>query len=198
GRSTSRPAGPARPRSAGPRSRPNARRLPIAIAAVIALVIVGTSFPAAALLHQHQQLASSSAQLQKLQHQNQLLAEQQQQLNSKAEIQRFARQYYQLVLPGATLFNVLPPAGHTATAVGTAPTGDPGSQPLVSPANAPNMSPDPGLPQGGTPGTGGSSSSGGSGSSPVAPSAGSATGTSGSASPGGFWHRVSTTLEFWR
>ncbi|HWD51818.1 MAG TPA: hypothetical protein VG412_05425, partial [Acidimicrobiales bacterium] len=47
GRSTSRPAGPARPRSAGPRSRPNARRLPIAIAAVIALVIVGTSFPAA-------------------------------------------------------------------------------------------------------------------------------------------------------
>jgi hypothetical protein len=165
---------------------------------VIALVIVGTSFPAAALLHQRQQLASSSAQLQNLQNQNQLLAEQQQQLNSKAEIQRFARQYYQLVLPGATLFNVLPLAGHTATAVGTAPTGDPGSQPLVSPANAPNMSPDPGLPQGGTPATGGSSSGGVSGSTPGPAPAGSSSGTSASASPGGFWHRVASTLEFWR
>ena len=197
--SRSRPAAtarkaPARPRSAGPRARPNARRLPIAIAAVIALVIVGTSFPAAALLRQHQQLSSSSAQLQKLQHQNQLLAEQQQQLTSNAEIQRFARQYYQLVLPGATLFNVLPPAGHPATAVGSAPTGDPGNQPLVSPADAPNMSPDPGLPQGGTLGNGGVSTGGSTGSVPAT----SPTGTSGSASPGGFWHRVTSTLEFWR
>jgi type II secretory pathway pseudopilin PulG len=165
---------------------------------VIALVIVGTSFPAAGLLHQHQQLASSNAQLQKLQHQNQLLAQQQQQLTSKPEIQRFARQYYQLVLPGATLFNVLPPTGHTASAAGSSPTGDPGSQPLVSPADAPNMTPDPGLPQGGTSGTGGSSSSGTSGSTPASSPAGSSSGTSGSASPGGFWHRVTTTLEFWR
>ena len=189
--------GPARPRTAGPRSRPNARRLPIAIAAVIALVIVGTSFPAAGLLRQHQQLASTSAQLQKLQHQNQLLAQQQQQLTSKPEIQRFARQYYQLVLPGATLFNVLPPTGHAASAAGSAPTGDPGSQPLVSPSDAPNMSPDPGLPQGGTSATGGSSGAT-SGSTSATPSTGSASGTSGSASPGGFWHRVTTTLEFWR
>ncbi|MGH9096765.1 MAG: septum formation initiator family protein, partial [Acidimicrobiales bacterium] len=163
-RSASRPNGPARPRSAGRRSRPNARRLPIAIAAVIALVIVGTRFTAAGLLRQHQQLASSSAQLQKLQHQNQLLTQQQQQLTSKTEIQRFARQYYQLVLPGATLFNVLPPTGHTASAAGSAPTDDPGSQPLVSPADAPNMTPDPGLPPGGASGTGGSSSGGTSGS----------------------------------
>ncbi|HVB92765.1 MAG TPA: septum formation initiator family protein [Acidimicrobiales bacterium] len=165
---------------------------------MIALVIVGTSFPAAALLRQHQQLASSGAQLQKLQHQNQLLAEQQQQLTSKAEIQRFARQYYQLVLPGATLFNVLPPTGQSATAVGSATTGDPGSQPLVSPADAPNMSPDPGLPAGGTPGTGGTSSGGASGSTPATPAAGSSSGASGGAGAGGFWHRVTTTLEFWR
>jgi type II secretory pathway pseudopilin PulG len=165
---------------------------------VIALVIVGTSFPAAALLRQHQQLSSTSVQLQKLQHQNQLLAEQQQQLTSKAEIQRFARQFYQLVLPGATLFNVLPATGHTATAAGSPPTGDPGSQPLVSPANAPNMSPDPGLPPGGAAGTRSSSSGGSTGSSAANPPAGSSTGSSGSASPGGFWHRVTTTLEFWR
>ncbi len=161
---------------------------------MIALVIVGTSFPAAALLRQHQQLSSSSAELQKLQHQNQLLAEQQQQLTSNAEIQRFARQYYQLVLPGATLFNVLPPAGHPTAAVGSAPTGDPGNQPLVSPADAPNMSPDPGLPQGGTLGNGGGSTGGSPGSVPAT----SPTGTSSRASPGGFWHRVTTTLEFWR
>jgi cell division protein FtsB len=171
----------------------------LAIAALIALVILGTSFPAAALLKQHQQLASSSAQLQKLQHQNQLLSEQQTQLNSKAEIQRFARQDYQLVFPGQTLFNVLPPAGHAAVA-GTSTTispGDPGSQPLVSPANAPNMTPDPGLPQGGTPGTGTSASSGGSGSSSGNASAGSSTSSS-AASSGSFWHRVTTTLQFWR
>jgi type II secretory pathway pseudopilin PulG len=165
---------------------------------VIALVILGTSFPAAGLLRQHQQLASTSAQLQKLQHQNQLLAQQKQQLTSKTEIQRFARQYYQLVLPGATLFNVLPPTGHTATAVGSARTGDPGSQPLVSPADAPNMSPDPGLPQGGSSSTGGSSSGGTSGSTSATPPAGSSGGTTGGASSGGFWHRVTTTLEFWR
>jgi type II secretory pathway pseudopilin PulG len=162
------------------------------------LVILGTSFPAAALLKQHQQLASSSAQLQKLQHQNQLLSEQQQQLNSKAEIQRLARQDYQLVLTGQTLFNVLPPTGHTTPAVGTSTVsspGDPGSQPLVSPADAPNMTPDPGLPQGGTAGTTGASSSG---SNPANSSTGSSTGSSTAASPGGFWHRVTTTLEFWR
>jgi cell division protein FtsB len=197
-RPSSRPVPSSRPRSAGPRprSRPNARRLPVAIAALIALVILGTSFPAAALLKQHQQLASSSAQLQKLQHQNQLLSQQQQQLNSKAEIQRLARQDYQLVLTGQTLFNVLPPTGQAGAAVGssTVTPGDPGSQPLVSPADAPNMTPDPGLPQGGTAGTTGTSSSG---SSPTGPT-GSSTGSSSAASPGGFWHRVTTTLEFWR
>jgi len=200
-RPASRAGGSSRPRSAGPRARPNARRLPVAIAALIALVILGTSFPAAALLKQHQQLASSSAQLQKLQHQNQLLSEQQAQLNSKAEIQRFARQDYQLVLPGQTLFNVLPPAGHAAPA-GTSTTsspGDPGSQPLVSPANAPNMTPDPGLPQGGTPGSPGTTASGGgSGSGPGISSVGSSPSSSGAASSGSFWHRVTTTLQFWR
>jgi hypothetical protein len=149
-------------------------------------------------LKQHQQLASSSAQLQTLQHQNQLLSEQQQQLNSKAEIERFARQDFQLVLPGQTLFNVLPPAGQPATASGSS-NEDPGSQPLVSPADAPNMTPDPGLPQGGTTGaTGTSAAAGGSGTTSATSSGGSSSGSSGTVSTGGFWHRVTTTLEFWR
>ena len=187
------------PRNASARPRANSRRLPVAIAVVIALVVVGTSFPAAALLRQHGQLSSTSAQLQRLQHQNQLLAQQQKQLNSQAEIERFARQDYQLVFPGQTLFKVLPPTGGTATATG-ALAGDPGNQPLVAPADAPNMSPDPGLPQSGTTGSSGSSasSSGGSGSTTTAQRAGSSVGTSGGASAGGFWHRVTITLEFWK
>ncbi len=188
-----------RPKNARARPRANSRRLPVAIAAVIALVVLGTSFPAAALLRQHGQLSSTSAQLQRLQNQNQLLTQQQQQLNSQAEIERFARQDYQLVFPGQTLFKVLPPTGGTATASG-ALAGDPGNQPLVAPADAPNMSPDPGLPQSGPPGSPGSSasSSGGSGSTPTARRAGSSVGTSGGAGAGGFWHRVTSTLEFWK
>ena len=189
------------PRNASARPRANSRRLPVAIAVVIALVVVGTSFPAAALLRQHGQLSSTSAQLQRLQHQNQLLAQQQKQLNSQAEIERFARQDYQLVFPGQTLFNVLPATGSAATATAAgALAGDPGNQPLVAPADAPNMSPDPGLPQSGTTGSSGSSasSSGGSGSTTTAQRAGSSVGTSGGASAGGFWHRVTTTVEFWK
>jgi type II secretory pathway pseudopilin PulG len=158
------------------------------VATVVALVIVGTSFPASALLSQHHQLASADAQLARVQHQNALLAEQEQQLNNKTEIQRLARQEYQLVLPGQSLFNVLPADGQpVATGGGTSSLGDPGSQPLVSPSNAPDMTPDPGNPTSDATGTS-------TGTSPTTTT----TPTSSGASVGGFWHRVSTTLEFWK
>jgi hypothetical protein len=106
------------------------------------------------------------------------------QLNSKTEIDRLARQDYQLVSPGQTLYDVLPPshAGSTLLPGGTR-SGDPGTQPLVSPDNAPDMSPDPGLPQAPS----AASSSGATRSAVVAPTA-----------PSTFWGRVSTTLEFWK
>ncbi len=71
--------------------------------------------------------------------------------------------------PGQTLYDVLPPGGRSATTTPGSPTsGDPGNQPLVAPANAPNLSPDPNLSNGPVP-TGGdgatapkSASSGGS------------------------------------
>jgi hypothetical protein len=155
--------------------------------------VLWTSFPASALIAQHNQLSSASAQLLHLQSENRLLAEQDQQLKSNAEIDRLARQDYQMVLPGQTLFDVLPPSGATSTP-GAPTSGDPGSQPLVAPADAPDMRPDPGLPQlsSGTStaaGTTGSALSGGrSGSGP--------TGTA--AKPSSFWSRVTDTLEFWK
>jgi cell division protein FtsB len=171
--------------SSAHRRRRQARRIPVVVAAVIALTIVATSFPLSALLTQHRQLAAAASQLAQVRHQNTLLAEQEQQLNAKTEIQRLARQDYQLVLPGQSLYNVLPAAGQPATATTGVPTlGDPANQPLVSPANAPNMSPDPGLPTTTVAGSQTSSTV------PVTHAT-----TSGG---GGFLHRVTSTLEFWK
>ncbi len=168
-------------------------RIPVALAAVIALVILGTSFPLSALFSQHSQLSSTSAQLQKVQSENGLLAEQQHQLNSTTDVDRLARQDYQMVMPGQTLYDVLPPSGLAAATAGQATPGDPGSQPLVSPTNAPDMTPDPNLPSA-------SASSGGSAQTGVA-SQSRGSGSSGSeppSAPSSFWSRVTNTLEFWK
>lgn len=158
-------------------------------------MVLATSFPFSALLAQHKELSAAAAQLSRVRQENSLLVEQEHQLSSTAEIQRLARQDYQLVSPGQSLFDILPPASTPATAAPSgATTGDPGNQPLVAPANAPDMFPDPGLPN--TPSSGGTGQSGAPGSS-----------TSGSTSSGGvgsprapssFWSRVTNTLEFWK
>ena len=120
----------------------------MALAAAFALAVLATNFPLPTLLSQHHQLSAEAAQLHQVQSSNRALSEQNQQLNSTAEIDRLARQDYQLVLPNQTLYNVLPPSGKTtSTTPGRSTSGDPGDQPLVSPADAPDMSPDPGLPR---------------------------------------------------
>jgi cell division protein FtsB len=163
-------------------------RARLAVAGVVALVVLATSFPLTVLLGQHRQLSSAAAQLSQLHHENALLSEQQQQLNSNAEVKRLAQQNYQLVQPGRSLFVILPPAGQSVAAPGALTAGDPAYQPLVSPAEAPNMSPDPGLPQ--TPvSTGGTAS-------PSGTASGSASGTSHPAA--GFWSRIAGSLEFWK
>jgi cell division protein FtsB len=159
-------------------------RIPVVLGGAAAAVILVTSFPLSVLVSQHHQLSAEAAQLATLQHQNNLLAEQRQQLNSNAEVKRLARQNYQLVLPGQALFDILPPAGKTTSAAAGAPTaGDPANQPLVSPTQAPDMSPDPGIPSTTVP-----SSTGTTGSAP----------TPAATSSGGFWSRVGSTLEFWK
>ena len=176
------------------------RRIPLAVGTLVALAVLGTSFPLSALLSQRGQLSATAAQLHTLTSENQLLTEQQQQLDSKAEIDRLARQDYQMVLPGQTLYDVLPPSGLSSSTPNSPLTGDPGSQPLVAPANAPDMTPDPGLPQvstataesGAPAGHVGTASSGSGG-------PGAASGrTAGAPSPSTFWSRVTKTLEFWK
>jgi len=158
--------------------------MPVVLAAAAATVILVSSFPLSNLLDQHRQLSAASAQLASLRHQNSLLAEQRQQLDSNAEVQRLARQNYQLVEPGQSLFVILPPAGQAASTAPGAPTaGDPANQPLVSPSQAPDMSPDPGLPAAAAP-----TPTGTSGAKP----------TTGPLPSGGFWSRVQSTLEFWK
>ncbi len=180
---TRRPGGKAVARAGTARTR---NRVPVLLAAAIALVVIGTSFPFTDLLHQRQQLSAEAAQLAQLRHQNGLLAKQEQQLSTSAEIERLARQNYQLVPPGKTLYDILPPSGKTSVALAGQPSaGDPADQPLVSPADAPNMTPDPGLPQAqqtGSPATGGTA----------------AAGTAAPRSASSFWGRVTSTLEFWK
>jgi hypothetical protein len=156
-------------------------------------VILATSFPFSVLLGQHRQLSAEAAQLSQLQHQNSLLSEQQQELKSNTEIKRLAQQNYQLVEPGRSLFVILPPSGQTSTTPGAPTTGDPANQPLVSPSQAPNMTPDPGIPQtaasgGGTAAPGTSSGTG----------TGTAKAATTSSAPAGFWSRVAGSLEFWK
>ncbi len=156
------------------------------VAALVAAVIVAVGVPFSAIVHQHRALAAASAQLRAVDHENTLLAEQQQALSTGPEVDRLARELYQLVPPGSQLFDVLPPAGHAAPTGGGTPTGDPADQPLVSPSDAPGLLPDPGLPASTTaPG-------------PSARSAGSDRPTTTTAASGGFVGRVLSTLEFWK
>ncbi len=170
-------------RAAGERRR---NRVPVALAAAAAVVILATSFPLSVLLGQHGNLSAASAQMSELQHQNALLSQQRQALNSNAEVERLAQQNYQLVQPGRSLFVILPPAGQASTTPGAPTTGDPGDQPLVSPSHAPNMSPDPGLPQATAPV---------SGSQPTGPVSSALTSA---VPPSSFWSRITSSLEFWK
>lgn len=170
------------------------RRFVLVVSAAFAALVLGTSFPAGGLLSDHHQLAATNAAMHRLRAQNSALAQEKQQLNSKAEIHSLARQDYQLVDPGQTAYNVLPPNSQSTNNGSSDVTGDPGSQPVVAPANAAGMSPDPDVP---TTSTTGPPASGA-----QAPTAsGSGSTTTPTAKPdtsGGFWSRTLHSLEFWR
>ena len=174
------------------------RRIPLALAVLIAMVLLATSFPLSTIFTQHHQMSAAAAQLSQLDRENQKLAEQRGQLNSNLAIQRLAREDYQLVSPGQTLYSVLPASGHVTSASAGQPTsGDPGYQPLVDPADAPDMSPDASLAQ----------QQAAEAAAAAAAKQATSTATSGSASPsgaskapapGGFFSRVTNSLEFWK
>lgn len=171
------------------------RRFVLVVSAAFAALVLGTSFPASGLLSDHRQLAAADAAMHRLRTQNSALAQEKQQLNSKAEIHSLARQDYQLVDPGQTAYNVLPPTSQSTKNGSSDVTGDPGSQPVVAPANAAGMSPDPDVPTTSTtnpPASGAQA--------PASSGSGSATTptTKPSDTSGGFWSRTLHSLEFWR
>ena len=180
----------------------------MALAAVFALVVLATNFPLTTLLSQHNELSAASSQLQQTEHANRLLADQDRQLNSTVAIDRLARQDYQMVGRGQTLYDVLPASGKsTATTLGEPISGDPGNQPLVEPSKAPDMSPDPGLAQASLAAPPSSISSGSSGATDAnGATTSNRSGSGGSSAAGSaatsvhssYWSRVANTLEFWK
>lgn len=172
------------------------RRIPVALAGVFALAILATNFPLSSILGQHHQLAAASAQLSKVRQQNKALTEQEKALRSNVAINELARGDLQMVSPGQTLYDVLPPSSKTDTTTPGAPTsGDPGSQPLVAPNNAPDLSPQQVLPTP-IPASAAGSSAPASGKSAAATEVSNSTAPA--PTPSSYWGRVADTLEFWR
>ncbi len=173
--------------TAAARAAARKARRPVVLAACFAAFVVATNFPFASLFSQGRQLSAATAQLAQLRHQNSLLAEQQQQLSNQTEVRRLAREDYQLVPAGQSLYEILPPAGQRATLPAGSPmAGDPANQPLVPPSQAPNMTPDPGLPQAPT------------AAASATPAAGANRSGAAATVPTSFWARVTSTLEFWK
>lgn len=171
------------------------RRFVLVASAAFAALVLGTSFPASGLLSDHHQLAAADAAVHRLRAENSALVQEKQQLNSKAEIHSLARQDYQLVDPGQTAYNVLPPTSQSTKNGSSDVIGDPGNQPLVAPANAAGMSPDPNVPTSTTSPTASGPQA------PSPPGSGSATSTPTTKPPNpnrGFWSRTLRSLEFWR
>ena len=83
---------------------------------VLAALVLVAWFPGGPLLQQHAALAATDSTLSTLRHQDAALATEQKNLNTPSEIERIARQQYDLVLPGQAAFQVLPPNGSVTDA----------------------------------------------------------------------------------
>ena len=149
--------------------------------------VVGLWFPFSGLLNQRHQLASVNAQIQQLDHQDATLAQEEHALNQPSEVGRLAQEQYQLVNPGQTAYQVLPPA---SSKNGGSFSGDPAYQPLASPAGVTDL---PAGQTGPAVNSGGQASSGANGS----PSHDKG-GSGGVGGQTGVWGRILQTLEFWR
>jgi len=151
--------------------------------ALLAVLVLVAWFPGGSLLQQHAALAATNGALQTLRSQDAALAQEQKNLDTPSEIERIARQQYDLVLPGQAAFQVLPPNGPT-TGADTPYPGDPGLTRPVAPSGAPE------LPPGGvylSAAAHPSHHAGRSGATAAATSEG-----------GGIIGRIARTLEFWR
>jgi hypothetical protein len=102
-------------------------------------VVLFAWFPASSLLSAHSDLKATRGQLASLHAQDAALAQEQKNLTNSNEIERIAREQYQLVSPGQQAYEVLPPAG--SASAGTAYAGDPGSDGPATPSAASELPP---------------------------------------------------------
>lgn len=104
------------------------RRLlwPILGAAVLVFLVAGV-FPTRTYLHQREQIASAEEKLEVLTAENHKLAGRVEELHTDAEVERLAREQYNLVRPGEEAYAILPgpadpePVDDTAPAPAPAP-----------------------------------------------------------------------------
>ena len=191
---------PAKGTRRGARAAAQARRsrVLVAAAALVAALVVATSFPFSSLLGQRSQLAAAQGQLTRLSDQNRALSAEVLRLGDPGTVAAIARADYGFVQPGQAAYDILPTAGAPLTSGANS-----GHVPLEGPPVAPGSVQSQTLLDAGAGAaaiTGGSgSTSTGSGS---AGHGGSVARTSGQGSGKqtgpGFWGRVLRTLEFWR
>jgi cell division protein FtsB len=152
------------------------RRLVLGGSVLFSAVVLFAWFPASSLLSAHSNLKATQAQLASLHAQDAALAQEQKNLTDTNEIERIAREQYQLVSPGQQAYEVLPPAGSTSS--GTPYAGDPGSDGPSAPSAASELPP------------GGVTTTLPPNRAHVAPHH--------AAAPSGLLSRMLQTLEFWR
>jgi cell division protein FtsB len=114
-------------------------RLTFLGAIVASAVVLFAWFPAGSLISQRSDLHGTEAELNALHAQDSALAQESKNLSDAGEIERIAREQYQLVSPGQQSYEVLPPSG--AAAAGTPYAGDPGSDGPVTPSATPELPP---------------------------------------------------------
>jgi len=146
-------------------------------------------FPLEAVVQQNHNIAAAAATLKALKSQDATLQQQIDHLSTKEGFDQVAREQYQLVPQGQSLYLILPPASAPVETNGgpVAYPGDPGYQPVVSPsAGSTSVS---------------SATAAGSTPSDSSPSSSSSTTTSTDpATPAqpGFFSRLLSNLEFWK
>ncbi len=103
---------------------------------LVSALMLAAWFPFSSLLSQHRHLSAANAKLASISAQDQALGHQQSILSAQSDIERLAREQYQLVEPGQRLVQVLPPSGTPSqSGAGQAPyPGDPGLTKPVAPS----------------------------------------------------------------
>lgn len=94
--------------------------LAVAVLALVGVLMLAV-FPARTLVAQRRERAQTAARVKDLAERNQRLDAQARLLQTDAEIERLARQHYNLVRPGEEVFAILPPGPPPAPVVATSP-----------------------------------------------------------------------------